>query len=256
MSEWSPKQYLKFGNDRTQPAIDLVNRINVENPKKILDVGSGPGNSTKVLYDFFPNAKIIGIDNSLSMVEKAKEKYPNLEFMICDANKDLSKLDRDFDIVFSNACIQWIPNHKKLLKEMMSLLNVGGMLAIQIPMNGEAELYKIIANVVDNPKWGFNNVELEHNEILKPYEYFDILASISSDFSMWETMYYQRMKSHQDLVEWVKSTKIRPYLNYLDDEKKIVFENEILEQVKQKYMIQENGEIIFEFRRLFFIATK
>lgn len=153
MTDWSSKQYLMFKNERTQPAIDLVNRIYIDDPQKILDIGCGPGNSTQVLAQRFPNAYILGIDKSSNMIETAKKDYPNLEFKICDVDKDLSILDNDFDVVFSNACIQWIPNHNKLLKNMIGLLKPNGILAVQIPMNYKEPIQKIINQVSSSEKW-------------------------------------------------------------------------------------------------------
>ena len=120
--DWNSEQYLKFKTERTQPAIDLVNRINMPNPKKILDIGCGPGNSTEVLFNKYPDAYILGVDKSEEMIKTAKMKYPHLDFKICDVSRDLSELDSDFDIVFSNACIQWVPDHKNLLRNMLNLL--------------------------------------------------------------------------------------------------------------------------------------
>jgi len=120
---WNSEQYLKFKSERTQPAVDLANRIKTNRSKKILDVGCGPGNSTQVLYEKFPRAYILGIDSSQDMIDAAKKNYPYMDFRLCDASKDLTELDKDFDIVFSNACIQWIPDHERLLKNMIDLLN-------------------------------------------------------------------------------------------------------------------------------------
>jgi len=153
MGDWNSVQYLMFENERTQPAIDLVNRIYIDDPKKIIDIGCGPGNSTQVLAKRFPNAYILGVDNSPNMIETAKINFPNLDFKICDAGKDLSMLDNDFDVVFSNACIQWIPNHNQLLKNMMGLLKTGGILAVQTPMNYNEPIHKIIGEVSINDKW-------------------------------------------------------------------------------------------------------
>ena len=121
MPNWNPIQYEKFLKDRTQPAIDLANRLGVFTPDSILDLGCGPGNSTKVLKDRFPNARIVGADNSDEMLEKARELYPNIEFTNLDANGDFHEVNERFDIVFSNACIQWLPNHKELLPNLMKL---------------------------------------------------------------------------------------------------------------------------------------
>lgn len=110
MSQWNSEQYLKFENQRTQPAIDLAKRITIEQPNNILDIGCGPGNSTAVLKTVFPQADILGVDNSENMIKKAKEAYSNINFQICDITTESDKLD-SYDIIFSNACLQWVPNH-------------------------------------------------------------------------------------------------------------------------------------------------
>ncbi|OOM80132.1 methyltransferase domain-containing protein [Clostridium sp. BL-8] len=255
MGDWSSVQYLMFKNERTQSAIDLANRIFIDNPKKIIDIGCGPGNSSQVLAKRFPNAYILGVDNSANMVEAAKTDYPNLDFKICDVNKDLSILDNDFDVVFSNACIQWIPNHNQLLKKMLGLLKPGGILAIQTPMNYNEPIHKIIGEVSESEKWKseFSNPRIFYN--LTQSEYFDLLSEISSEFSMWETTYCHKLKSHEDIMEWYRGTGLRPYLNVLSDKKKKDFEKDIFDRVKTEYPKQKNGSVIFRFPRFFFIAT-
>lgn len=255
MSSWDSKQYLKFSKERTQPAIDLANRIEI-NPQSIIDIGCGPGNSTAVLAGKFPNAKILGIDNSENMIISAKKNYPNIEFMLCDAENGFADIERKFDVVFSNACIQWIPNHEKLLNNMMSLLNKDGILAIQTPMNYEEPIHKIIVKVTKGDKWKdkFPNPRIFYN--LMPSEYYDILSDISADFSMWTTTYFHRMKSHNDIMEWYRGTGSRPYISVLNENDKLEFEKDILEEVIKAYPKQKNGEIIFRFPRFFFIARK
>ena len=137
MGSWNAGDYLKFGTERTQPAVDLAGRIGLSSPASVLDVGCGPGNSTQVLQARFPEAEIIGIDSSEEMLQAARENLPGLEFLSCDVSCELSALNRRFDVVFSNACIQWVPDHPALLKNLMGLLNPGGVLAVQTPMNYE-----------------------------------------------------------------------------------------------------------------------
>ena len=119
MPDWNPEQYEKFIKDRTQPAIDLANRLEVKEAKRILDLGCGTGNSTKILKDKFPDAMVIGADNSDEMLAKAKKTHPDIEFIHLDVGGDLGEVKGKFDIVFSNACIQWIPNHEILLPKLM-----------------------------------------------------------------------------------------------------------------------------------------
>ena len=256
MSEWNSEQYLKFKKERTQPSIDLANAIKINNPIHIIDIGCGPGNSTAVLKRRFPNAHIIGADFSLNMIEKAKADYPDIDFMLFDATKDFEKLEDKFDIVFSNACIQWVPNHKKLLADMMSILKPNGVLAVQVPMNFEEPIHKIIAEVITRKEWAEKIGEGRQFYTLKEIEYFDILSDISADFTMWKTIYMHRMPSHQSIIEWYKSTGMKEYLAVLSDEDKIIFEQAVFSEVEKYYFVQKNGEIIFRFPRLFFTAVK
>lgn len=254
MEDWNSVQYLMFENERTQPAIDLANRICIDNPRKIADIGCGPGNSTNVLAERFPHSYILGVDNSENMIEKARKDYQNLDFKLCDVGTDLLNLDHDFDIVFSNACIQWIPDHNKLLRNMMKILKPGGILAVQIPMNYEEPIHKIIKEVSTSDKWKgeFNYTRAMYN--LSQSEYFDLLSEISVEFSMWETTYFHKLKSHNDIMEWYRGTGLRPYLESLCDDKKKLFENDILKRVIEEYPEQKNGNIIFRFPRFFFVA--
>lgn len=254
MNDWNSKQYLMFKNERTQPAIDLANRITVNNPENIVDIGCGPGNSTQVIAKRYPDAYVLGCDNSPGMLETAGLDYPDFDFKICDASRDLDILGGDFDIVFSNACIQWIPDHPRLLKNMMGLLRKGGMLAVQTPLNDREPIHLIIDEVAGSQEWKteFSGSRIFYN--LSQSEYFNLLSQISSAFSIWETVYYHALTSHEQILEWYRGTGLRPYLNVLPDEKKHIFEQEILKRLKEEYPLQKNGKIIFKFPRLFFIA--
>lgn len=256
MTDWDSSKYLKFGSERTQPAIDLVNRIHFERPKKIADIGCGPGNSSEVLAQRYKDADILGIDNSPAMIEAARAQHPNIRFMQCDASKDLNSLGKDFDIVFSNACIQWLPDHNTLLKNMMRLLKPGGVIAIQTPMNYQEPIHQIIKQISTSQKWSseFENPRIFYN--LTQSEYYDLLSDIASDFCMWQTTYFHKMKSHSDIMEWYRATGLRPYLNVLSETDKLDFEKDIYNELISAYPKQKNGEIIFRFPRFFFIATK
>lgn len=256
MPEWNAKQYTKFIKERTQPAIDLANRIKLPEPNEIIDIGCGPGNSTRVLYEKFPFAHIIGADNSENMLELAKANNPELDFKLFDANADFDSLEQKFDIVFSNACIQWVPDHKKLIPKMMSILKDGGILAVQIPMNYKEPIHMIISEVVSSAKWKdkFSQPRIFYN--LTQSDYFDLLSDISSDFSIWETSYCHIMPSHDSIMEWYKGTGLRPYLSALNETDAKNFESEIYSKVVKAYPAQSNGEIIFRFPRFFFTAAK
>ena len=255
MSEWNSEQYLKFQNQRTQPAIDLAKRIEINNPKNILDVGCGPGNSTKVLENVFPNAHILGIDSSENMIRKAREVYSDIAFKVMDITSENQDLE-NFDIIFSNACLQWIPNHRDFIPRLFSKLSKGGVLAVQIPMNFQEKLFTIMNETINEDKWDFSSMSVEPNETLKQEEYFDILSSLTDHFDIWETVYYHNMPSIDAMVEWIKGTRLRPYLDALNRNDAEKFINEITEKASRAYNRQENGEFIFKFRRFFFLAVR
>ena len=256
MSDWDSSQYLKFKSERTQPAIDLVNRITVKNPNNIIDIGCGPGNSSFELKKSFPSARVLGIDNSENMIKAANDRYGDIEFKLCDASTELCKIGEKFDVVFSNACIQWVPDHKPLLENMMSLLNNGGMLAVQMPMNYEEPIHKIMSAVAVSEKWKDKLGFQRHFYTLSPEEYFDILSEISSGFSIWQTTYFHIMESHDDIIQWYRGTGMRPYLSRLSETDGAEFENDVKRELVKAYPKQKNGKIIFRFPRLFFTAVK
>jgi len=257
MPDWNAQQYLLFKKERTQPAIDLAARLEHEAPTKALDVGCGPGNSTAVLKERFPGARVIGADSSENMVETAKKDHPELEFIRCDISADIDSLPHDFDIVFSNACLQWIPDHPALLPRLMGLLKPGGLLAVQIPMNFQEPIHKIIESTVSQPPW---TELIPHTRLfytLSQEAYYDILSDISTNFTLWQTTYLHRMPSHQAIMDWYSSTGLRPYLDAaVDEDAREGFYQEVFRQVQEAYPVQKNGEIIFRFPRFFFIAKR
>ncbi len=256
MNDWSARQYLKFLNERTLPSRDLVSKINVENPRKIIDIGCGPGNSSCVLKNRFPSAKVYGADISENMLENAKNNHPDIEFFKFDANCDFEKLSCDYDIVYSNACIQWIKNQERVIKNMFSLVKSGGVLAVQVPVNFNEPVHKRLESLGKKDKW-FSKIGIEkifYNE--DDNNYFDIVSSLTDDFIVWETTYCHRVKSYKDIVEWYRGTCLRPYLAHLSEEEGQIFCDEFLEELKDDYKVHKNGEILLKFPRYFFIARK
>lgn len=252
MSKWNPEQYLKFEKQRTQPSVDLVKSLLKHQFESILDIGCGPGNSTAVLKEYFKSSEILGIDSSSQMIETARKKYPNLNF----EQKDARKISEKYSLIFSNACLQWVENHETLLPYLMDHLNYEGILAVQMPKNSAEPLYEIINEMISSEKWDFSLAKKESNITLEPEEYYNILSNCATDFSIWETVYYHIMPSHEALIDWVRETRLRPYLSVLSGEEKKDFEEILLEKVKKAYTKTDSGDIIFRFRRLFFIASK
>ncbi len=253
MGDWKPDLYLKFEKQRTQPAIDLAARINIQSPGRILDISCGPGNSTAILKKRWPDAEIIGMDSSASMIEQAKSRDASISWICSDATDDIGSLGT-FDIVFSNAAIQWMPSHEKLLPRFFSLLNKDGLLAIQVPDTSQMPIQRALQSLANSKKWGLQPKGPIHSAFSATY-YYDILCSLSADVDLWETHYYHVMESHQAMVEWYGSTGLRPYLNAIDqDNETACFLADFEEALQAVYPKQKDGYVLFPFNRIFFIA--
>lgn len=253
MSKWDSTQYLKFSKERKQPCIDLINRLK-DNYKSILDLGCGPGNSTKNLQIKYPQAEIVGIDIDDNMLEKAKIDYPDLKFIKGDIPKSLDTLKNQYDLVFSNACIHWIEDQNELIEKVYDKINDDGVLAIQIPLTQESVFYKTL-NTLIKDKWnklsGINNF---YN--LSIDEYYNKLSKKFSNVIIWTTNYYHILNSKDEIIEWYKGSGLRPYLSALTETEKELFLNDLNNVIKEKYNILEDGKVFLIMPRLFLIAEK
>ena len=254
--DWNPELYLKFKEERTQPAIDLANRINLENPEKIMDVGCGPGNSTNVLYSRWPESEIIGIDNSTSMIESAQSNYPDMEWRVEDVTK--MKTEEKYDIIFSNATIQWIKDQEKLINDLVKMLKDKGDLAIQVPQYGNMPVSHAIERVSLNKRWEEQTSPANKDFTFHSSDYYyNILSGKLKSITMWKTSYFHIMPSHQNIVEMIKSTGMRTFLDRLDTrEEKIEFEKDVLKEITNAYPAPKDGHVLFPFERLFFVGYK
>jgi len=254
--DWNPELYLKFDKERTQPSIDLVSRIDFANPKKIIDIGCGPGNSTQILVHKWPDAAVTGIDSSPAMIEKAKKDYPKQNWQIIDAGKD--EITEKYDIVFSNAAIQWIPDHTKLLKKFYNLLSDNGLIAIQIPLFWDMLLGKAIAKIATNPRWASKTREVKSLFTIHDYSfYYDLLWALFNSVEIWESNYIHVLDSHMAILELIRSTGLKPYLEKLENDlERNDFSDLVLKAIQKDYPLQRNGKVLFPFKRLFFIAKK
>ena len=134
----------------------------------------------------------------------------------------------------------------------MTLLKPNGILAIQIPMQREHPVHIIINELVNTTKWNDKITPRQYNN-LTTEEYFDVLSHISNDFEIWETTYCHRMPSYENIIEWYKGTGLRPYIEQLTENDSKEFINDVYSKLKHQYKVQNNGEILFRFPRLFFI---
>lgn len=250
---WDSKQYIKFKTERTQPSVDLISRIDTD-PKTILDIGCGPGNSTQRLYERFPQAQITGIDNSENMLNTARQTYPHLQFSSCDVPDGLDAFPR-YDLIFSNACLHWIPDHEKLLPALLDKLSPDGVLAVQMPLVQYAPFYHILHELTKHKPWDMlQDIHNFHN--LLPDETYEILAKEHAEITMWETTYYHVLPSHDGIIEWYKGSGLRPYLERLNDAQQAEFTAQLKQKLADVIPVHADGTVILKMPRLFFLAKR
>jgi trans-aconitate 2-methyltransferase len=255
-NDWNPELYLKFNRERMQPAIDLVTRIDYKNPESIADIGCGPGNSTSILRQRWPYARITGVDNSPAMIERASHDYPEGEWILSDAGKDT--LNRRFDIIFSNATIQWIPGHADLLKKFHGMLTDKGFLAVQIPLFWDMPIGRSVSLIATNPRWEARTRKVTEGFTIHTVEfYYEQLSQLFASVNIWVTYYMHIMESHQAIYDMMSSTGLRPYLEQMqNDQDRQDFSDMVFQSIERDYPLQGNGKVIYPFKRLFFTAGK
>jgi len=256
MKDWNPDLYKRFEKQRTQPVKDLIDSIEIKHVNRIIDIGCGPGNSTEQLALRWKDASIIGIDSSANMIKEANERLPHIQFEERDANQDLSGLGH-FDLVFSNAAIQWMPNHHELLQKFFGLVQVGGALAVQIPSVSNMGIQRAVKETAISEKWNGRFITNSYLNYENTEYYYNICSELSEEIYIWETDYYHVMENHQRIIEWYKSTGMKPYLDALNTQgERMEFEETVLDKIRIYYKEQRNGRVLFPFRRIFFIVYK
>jgi trans-aconitate 2-methyltransferase len=258
MPAWDPNLYLRYANERARPAADLIAQVRLEQPASIADLGCGPGNSTEQLQQRWPEAAIIGVDNSPEMLAQAKNNHPTWQWLLCDI--ETWKQDAPVDLVFSNAAFHWVPGHATLFRGMINSVAPGGALAVQMPNNFQSAAHTVMQEVAlsGDPRWGKAMAAVPGTFTVQPAAfYYDVLRKHASRVDIWETEYQHVMDGPKAIFDWIRSTGMRPYLDRLPDaEQKRLFEEMCLEGFQEAYKPNDQGKVLFPFRRTFIVAYR
>ena len=253
---WSAQQYLKFEDERTRPARDLLAQVPLERVLNGYDLGCGPGNSTELLTDRYGVNVITGIDSDDDMLEKAADRLPTTRF----GKADLSqwKPAQKADLLYANAVFQWVPDHLTVLSQLMDQLESDGVLAVQMPDNLQEPTHRAMEETGANGSWkdAFSDGRLRRKPLPAPSDYFDALTPKSTRVDVWHTIYNHPMKDAESIVEWVKGTGLRPYLTAVGEENREAFLTDYTRRIKAAYPPMADGRLLLRFPRLFVVAVK
>lgn len=216
---WSPEQYARFRDERSQPFFDLMALVRPKPGMVVVDLDCGSGELTRKLHEHLGARETVGLDNSDAMLAKAAAHAgTGLRFEKGDVTEFAP--DISFDLVFSNATLNWVEDHPALLRRLTTALAPGGQIAVQVPANDDHPSHATTAEVAQEPAFrkalgGF----VRRSPVLPPEQYAALLDTNGyQEQHVRLQVYAHRLASREAVVEWVKGTWLTDYQKRLAPE--------------------------------------
>ncbi|WLW54441.1 trans-aconitate 2-methyltransferase [Streptomyces sp. YU58] len=263
---WDPAQYLRHAGHRARPFTDLLARVPdlPGDPPRIADLGCGPGNVTALLTARWPTARVTGYDNSAEMLDKAHVDHAGptpgggrLDFAHADVRTWAPT--ESYDLIVSNATLQWVPGHADRFADWIAGLVPGGTLAFQVPGNFDSPSHVLMRDLAHSARWKTRLADtLRHADAVHtPQAYAERLADLGCAADVWETTYIHLLEGEDPVLDWVKGTGLRPVLTALADDPEALeeFVGEYRAALREAYPAGTHGTP-FPFRRIFAVARR
>lgn len=253
---WNAATYLNFADHRTRPAYELIARIPLETPRLIYDLGCGPGNSTHALAERWPNARLIGVDNSKEMLEAARKDGPKgAEWQEADLARWAP--DEAPDLLFSNATFQWIGGQAQMLPRLFAGVKAGGAFAFQIPANHAEPPHTLIDEALNEQGLAhrIKSASLSRH-VLPQADYYRLLAPLAAQIDIWDTRYLQVLEGADPVLRWIKGTALVPIMAELHESEAKEFVTVLTRRLAAHYPQELSGCTLFPFARRFIVAVR
>ena len=254
---WDPGQYMKFGAERALPFYDLLNALPPMTPRRVADLGCGTGHLTAVLARRWPWAQVVGVDASEEMLVEARAlAVPGrLEFVLGDVRT--WEADGTFDLIVSNALLQWVPDHLGLLERLTAALPPGGVLAFQVPGNFDEPSHTELRRLATSTRWKDRiGLDIDRSAaVARPRDYLDLLVGAGLDARVWETTYLHLLTGDDPVVAWTRGTALRPVLAALTADEQDELLSEYAASMRAAYPPGPHGTVL-PFRRIFAVAAR
>lgn len=256
MRDWNPALYTRFEDERTRPAAELLARVALQAPRRAVDLGCGPGNSTELLVQRYPQAEVVGTDNSPAMIEAARKRLPAVRFELSDINQWQPRSPAD--LVYSNATLQWLPDHEQLMPRLFAAVAPGGAFAVQMPDNLDEPSHRLMRETAAEPRFAahIGDASKVRARILPAGGYYDLLAPEAAEVDVWRTTYHHRMGSPADIVQWLRSTGLKPFVEALPEALQPEFLQAYEARIAEAYPARADGSRLLAFPRLFIVARR
>ena len=254
MPDWSPSTYLKFEDERTRPARDLLAQVPLAAPGQVVDMGCGPGNSTELLIERFPDAAVTGLDSSPAMIEEARQRLPGVRFALADAASWVPAAETQ--LVFANAIYQWVPAHLDHLPRVAAALPAGGVLAVQMPDNMAEPTHELMRAVATEGPWAERLRDAARAPLPAPRTYYDAFRPVARRIELWHSIYNHVLAGPDAILEWVRGTGLRPFIDPLTAEERADFLARYLAKITAAYPATTDGKVLLRFPRLFMVVVR
>jgi trans-aconitate 2-methyltransferase len=256
MTAWSPTQYLKFEDERSRPARDLLAAVPLAVARRIVDLGCGPGNSTELLAVRYPDAEVIGLESSPNMLAAARKRLPRARFVEADIADWRPR--EQVDLLFANAVFQWVPHHLDVLARLLAALPPGGVMALQMPDNLTEPSHRLMREVAASGPWAEKLAPARalRDYLPAPSIYYDRLKPLARRVDIWHTIYNHALAGPDAILEWVTGTGLRPFLAPLGPAETEAFLIEYKARLAREYPQRVDGTCLFRFPRIFIVAIR
>lgn len=254
--DWNPELYRRYEDERTRPARELLARVALTAPRLVYDLGCGPGNSTELVVQRYPDARVIGTDNSPAMLDSARQRLPTCTFELGDIAQ--WQPAEPPDLIYANAALQWVGDHDSLLPRLFASLAPGGVLAIQMPDNRDEPTHRLMREVAALDPWAgaIGDAAAVRTKIFGLQHYYDLLAADAAEVDVWRTAYQHPMETPAAIVEWVRSTGLRPFIDPLNDTWRVAYLEEYERRIALAYPPRADKRLLLAFPRLFIVARR
>jgi len=252
---WDADLLLRFDVEREQVVHDLIARVPTA-PRAIVDLGCGPGTSTRLLAQRFPEARITGIDISEPMLAVARQRAPAAAFLCADIES--WRPETPVDLIFADSALQWVSAHECLFARLMEGLAPGGVLAVQMPDNRQEPSHALMRLIAADGPWADRLVPVAKTRavIANFADYYRWLKPSAAALDIWQTAYIHPLDGVEAIVDWFRGSALRPFLAPLTDAEREIFLARYRRDLSESYEAEADGKVLFIYPRLFVLARK